>query len=425
MQSLRKSRIVLINPPAPYLDEPAMNPPLGLLYISSFLKSKGFKHIVLIDYQLFSYSLNMIPEADIYGITCITPQYRWFKEIARYIKKHYKKARVIGGGHHVTYCFDEVKEEVDEVIKGDGEHALYSYMNGYTSPDRWMIHDIDFLPMPDRDLLNPHLYKRTINGEKAVHIITARGCPYKCHYCANENYTYRIHSVEYVMAEIDSIMNKYGIDSFVIYDDIFTLNKRRVADFCEQFRKRRIKWRCWSRTNSITLEMLTLMKNSGLQSITYGVESGDETILSNINKKATVDDNYNAIIWAKCAGVPVRCSLMYGNPGENIKTIKNTVKFVEDTQPDEWHLAVLMPIPGSHYWDSGDVRFDKEALKKDDYLSCNRYHDSGVGQPIIEIDSMDKKQFRSNLKYFISELERVCSRSKIQDTSQKIKVGNL
>jgi len=167
------------------------------------------------------------------------------------------------------------------------------------------------------------------------------------------------------------------------------------------------------------------MKDSGLTSITLGVESGDDTILKNINKRATVKQNKEAILNAKKNGVPVRCSLMYGNPGENKETLINTIKFIEETQPDEWNLAILTPIPGSAFWNEPEkhgISFNKLWLKKQQYLVCNRFADTGIGRSYISISTMTDKEFQLNLAWFISELERVCPRKKIQDTIQDIKI---
>ena len=435
---LKNKKIIFVSLPSPFAHEPAMNPPLGILHISSYLKSQGYNNIELIDFALYkkydyineTKYLEKIPlDGNIYGIYCLTPQYKWLKEISKYLKSNGKFVAV-GGPHCISEnCTND--GNIDFVSMGDGELDMYDFIrNGIIEKPTYSnkrIKNLDDMPMTDWDLIDLNLYKRTIGGERAAHIITLRGCPYNCHYCDRISVTRKVRyrSVDKVMNEVDYLRMKYNINSFVIYDDIFTLKKDRVSEFSNEFYKRNSKWRVWSRTDTITFELLTMMKLSGLQSITFGVESGSDVILKNINKKATRRDNKNALLSAKKAGVPVRCSLMYGNPGENKDTLWDTISLIEETQPDEWNLAILTPVPGSAFWSKSEdfgILFDKEWLKYYDYMPCNRFGDTGVGNSWVQINSMSKDEFINNLKWFIDELERVCPRKNIQDTIQEIKI---
>lgn len=437
-------KITLINPPSPFETTPAMNPPLGLCYLSSAAKTKGFKNINLIDFSLFKYDyynddqyLSQINlDADIYGITCVTPQYKWFHDIAKYIRKRNRKALIVGGGPHVTNCWEECLNDsaVDVTIQGYGESQFVylcrmkakdiSFSKINLEPQRGQ--DINKLPFPDHSLIPMKYYKRKIKGEPAIHIITLRGCNYKCRYCDMSRGTKVIYrTIGNVFEEIDEIIKEYKIKSFVIYDDIFTLEKERLKEFCFKACKRNIKWRCFSRVDKLNFNMLSMMKESGLTSITLGIESGDNAILRHINKGVTAKLNEDALLLCKKVGIPVRCSLMYGNPGECKKTLNNTLELIRKTMPDEWNLAVLTPIPGSEFWNNPGkygLSFDKEWLRKERYLPCNRFSDTGIGRSYIKIDSMTEKEFDNNLRWFVNELERICPRKKIQDTIQDIKI---
>jgi anaerobic magnesium-protoporphyrin IX monomethyl ester cyclase len=440
-------KIVLINPPSPFEKEPAMNPPLGLCYIAAYLKSINFTNIEMIDfslYQEYDYRqdkkyLEKIPlDASVYGITCVTPQYQWLYEISKYIRANNPDACIVAGGPHPTNMAKETIDEcnLDYAIRGEGEIVFGDICDKKWRNSRDSISGIEIGQrllgkiIPDRSLTPLSAYKRTIDGELAAHINTLRGCPYGCYYCdmsrGNLNNGIYYRNVDTVIAEMDDITKRYNIRSFVIYDDCFILNKKRVAQFCEEFAKRGYKWRCFSRVDHVDYDILKLMKDAGLTSITFGIESGDDTILKNINKCITVEQNRDALLLAKKVGIPVRSSLMYGNPGENYTSLVNTLNLIEETQPDEWNLAVLSPIPGSEFWEHPEkhgIKLDKKWLHEQMYEPCNRFANTGIGKSYISIDSMTDDEFQGYLSWFTEELEWVCPRKKIQDTIQEIRYG--
>lgn len=451
-------KIVLISLPAPFASEPAMNPPLGLCYIAACLKKDGFDNIKAVDFTLLKdydyfnseeYFKEIPPGADYYGIYCMTVQFKWLIDVVKFIKANNRKAIVVVGGPHASTCAEECLRVAgsDIAVRGEGEEAFVKIVSGeglegitgvcyldvkgkFMECGRATIDNLELLPIPDRDLFDIRKYKRTIEGEKAAHIVTLRGCPYSCAFCDKMTVgtKVRYRSIENVIAEIDFLIEKYGFRKFVIYDDIFTLDKKRVSVFCREFKKRGLKWRCWSRTNTIDKELLLMMKDAGLVSITFGVESGDNLVLSKIRKQTTAEQNKKALFACREAGVPVRCSIMYGNPGETLESVKNTVKLIEETQPDEWNLAVLAPIPGSDIWENPEkygVVFDKEWVRKNYYSMTNRFDSSGIGSIWISLNHLSSEELVNNLKFLVKELERVSPRNKIQDTIQKIDIERL
>ena len=436
-------KVVFVNPPNPYAIEPAMNPPLGICYIASYLQERGIEDITLIDFNLFDYDfykseyLDEIPlDADVYGIYCMTPQYRWMQGIVEYLDACCLDAKIIVGGPHATTMPLEVYNDclVDYVIQGDGEEAFYQLITSkgkFNVKKRWIVDDLDSLPFPNRDLKGAPInnYKRTIEGNKAIHLVTLRGCPFSCAFCDKNSVgrQVRFRSVENVMQEIDDLMSKYSwATSYVIYDDIFTMIPDRVFQFCTEFKRREIKWRCWSRADLVSKVMLAKMKDAGLSSITFGIESGDDNVLRRANKRTTAEDNKNALLMTKELGIPVRCSLMYGLPGENRQSIDNTIEMIAKTKPDEWNLAILAPIPGSSIWNKPrlyGIEFSKKWLKEQYYEPCNRFGGSGIGSIWAKNVEMTRQEYMDNLNYFVSELERVCPRNKIQDTIQEIDIA--
>jgi radical SAM superfamily enzyme YgiQ (UPF0313 family) len=413
-----------------------MNPPLGLCYLSSFIKSKiSDIEVVGIDYALhkeYNYNerlyLQKIPwDCDFYGITGFSAQFKWIKEIVAHIKIINKNAKVIVGGPHASALPNDIYDiGADWAVRGDGEIMLYYILSGKVTYN----FSLNELPWPDRELFGLENYHRTIHGENAIHVVTLRGCPYKCHFCHKSSVGTRVQyrSISNVMAEIDYLIDKYGTRAFVFYDDIFTLKRDRCLSFCEEFSRRGLIWRAWARADLVDREILEAMQTAGMQSITFGIESGSDKILTNINKRTTREKNKKALLLCKELGIPVRCSLMFGNPGEDIFTVVDTINLVAETLPDEWNLAVLAPVPGSEFWEHPEkygLKFDKEWVKSQDYLVTNRFQDSGVGSVWIEHEDKSKEELRDLLTYMVDRLEQVCPRTNIQDTIQKIEVSKI
>ena len=185
-------KIIFISLPSPFAEEPAMNPPLGICFISSYLKKKGFSDISLIDYSLYkeydyhnekTYLEKLPLDGDVYGIYCITPQYKWLYDISHYIKNNNDHARVISGGPHSTNCPEDclIDCEVDVAVCGEGEEAMEKILNNVplekisgaaylknglvTNNTKAFIKNLDDFPLPDRDIIDLNLYKREIQGE--------------------------------------------------------------------------------------------------------------------------------------------------------------------------------------------------------------------------------------------------------------------
>ncbi len=456
-------KVCLIGLPFPFAEEQAMNPPLGLCYVSAAIKKKTLDwdeppEVIGIDYTTRDHNYDSpewvrdIPlDCDVYGITSMSCQVKWLKVLVEYLYHATDNSIVVVGGPHAS---DEPEHTImnvgaDIAVRGDGEHVIPSLLMGEAWDeipgvcfnDKIGLHlpphhyepDLDSLPMPDRDLFGLHNYKRRLNHKKAVHLVTLRGCPFNCAFCDRDSVgrTVRYRSVNDVMMEIEYIKKQYGISSFVIYDDIFILDIKRAEELCDRFAAANIEWRCWSRTDILVKggkRLLKRMMASGMTQITFGVESGDDKVLELMNKGSTREDNRQALLMCKEAGVPVRCSLMYGNPGESRVSLQNTIDLIEECQPDEWNLAVLIPTPGSPYWNNPEeypFQYDKDAIIANDFESSNRFGDSGIGTIQVSVDTMTDEEFKDNLKWFVAELERVCPRKQIQDTIQTIDTEEL
>jgi len=356
--------------------------PLGLAYLAGILKKEQFdvkildaEALNLADEEIIGYIEKYKP--NLVGLGAKTPGiYKVFR-IAKKIKEKYPKIKIVLGGPHPTALPDESIEKkfVDFVIVGEGEFTMlelvkelnskksFEKINGLffkkrgkimKNPRREPITNLDLLPFPVYELLPLNKY---ISGDsrhkKFVSILTSRGCPGKCLYCNKlvfGNHCF-MRSAENLIEEIEFLVKKYGFKEFHIVDDLFTNNRQRVIDFCNLLIKKRIKieWKCGNgvRVGTIDLELLRIMKKAGCYSISYGVESGNQEILNKMRKGQTLKQIENAVKLTKKVGLDCVCFFIFGNIGENKKTMRETIEFAKKLNPDFALFSVMVPYPGT------------------------------------------------------------------------------
>ena len=187
--------------------------------------------------------------------------------------------------------------------------------------------------------------------------MTSRGCPYNCSYCATsiwERKT-RYRSIDNVMQEIRFVIEKYGAKQFTFKDDSFTVNRKRVVEFCEKLIKEGfgISWDCNTRVNLVDEEMLRLMKKAGCTSIKVGIESGSERILKLMSKNITFEQCGEAAKLFRKVGIHWTGYFMMGLPSETREDIYQTLKFMKELNPDYASLSVYEPFPGTGLFEKG------------------------------------------------------------------------
>lgn len=233
------------------------------------------------------------------------------------------------------------------VYKKDGEITV--------NPPRPLITNLDDLPFPAYELFPIDIYLKNIShasiiGKKSeMGIITTRGCPYNCHYCYHIfGRGVRARSVENVISEIKYLIENFQIESFLILDETFTINKKRVEEFCQLYIKEKIglPWSCYARVNLVDKDMLIMMKKAGCYRVGYGIESGSQKILDKMNKKVTTQQAENAIKITKKLGLHCGTTFMFGYPGETLKTIHETVDFCKRLNIES-KFFFTTPYPGT------------------------------------------------------------------------------
>jgi anaerobic magnesium-protoporphyrin IX monomethyl ester cyclase len=211
---------------------------------------------------------------------------------------------------------------------------------------------LDSLPFPARHLLDLSSYHREVEGKKVTSVITSRGCPYTCNFCCKDVHgtKVRLRGVDDVINEIKEIKKNYGFESFIFYDDIFTLYRKRLSNLCDQLKDLNITFRCNGRAGINTFEDYVKLKEAGCEEIAFGIESGSQKILDKINKRTTVEKNIESIINAKKAGLTTKAFLIVGFPGESQKTVNETKAFMNKANPDKFTVFAFVPLPGCDVW---------------------------------------------------------------------------
>lgn len=356
-------KIILINPPSPFLIRQKSFVPLGLLYLAAALEEKGFAaHVIDLAGQEDSLEPAVTPyiKEQIFCITATTPQYVYAKKIRGIIKKNNPSAKIVIGGVHATSLpQDCLKDTFDIVVKGEGERAIIKVVRdleknniNYKTIRLPYIKDIDRIAYPARHLILIKDYGYDIDGRPAATLITSRGCPYTCLFCAKDVWQtgVRFHSIDYVVGELKSITNDYGTKYFLFLDDTFNINAPRLLKLCKGIKPLKIKWRCYCRADFNSKSILSAMKEAGCVEIGVGVESGSQEILDIIGKRNTVEKNTAFVSDCKKIGILVNAFLMIGLPGETHRTVEETKRWMEQALPDKFGFNIFMPYAKTPVW---------------------------------------------------------------------------
>ena len=365
MNKKENLRIVLVNPPSPFLINEKVFPPLGLLTISSYIKSAGYKNITFLDLA----GRKEIPEieGDIFFFTATTPQVENAKDIMRKLRFRNKTARMVIGGPHATVKYDDLLS-FDSVVQGEGEINTLKILDQYPNLKKIYLEDrienLDNVLFPDRDIINIKEYAKnyTLDGKQTTTYITSRGCSYgKCAFCCRMQKGVRYRSAKNIYEEVKMVKEKYGINGAMFFDDEFVSNKKRLKEFCRLIKPLKISWRCLARVSSIDEKIVPIMRSAGCTEIALGIESADQDILKTVAKGTKVDKAKKAVRIIQRNDIKVKELFIIGLPGENEKSIEKVDKFVRSTKPDDVDFTVLSVYPGSAIYEKPhryDINFN-------------------------------------------------------------------
>lgn len=329
-----KPDITLIFPSSKFLIDQAVFPPLGVLYLSAYLK------LFKLNVQCLDMGIGHTPdmaESDTIGISITTPQRFEAFELAEYYCKQGRKT--IAGGPHATHMADECEANgFDEVIMGRGERPLLGLLGGHTETN-WIVG-------PDRNALPIRDYHYEINGIPATPIMTSRGCPYHCSFCAKIDDDFWMQDAQVTVEEIEHIHQKYGFEAFMIFDDVFIASKKRLAKIVDRIGGKYL-FRCFARSNLLDDKVCELLNKLGVVEVGIGIESGSDDVLEKNMKGTTRKMNIRAVQRLRNHGIRTKAFLIVGLPGETTETVVETADWIEEAQPDDIDISIFQPMPGS------------------------------------------------------------------------------
>lgn len=351
------SKVCLITPPQTQLLQPRAYIPLGLAYLGAALEEAGIEVEVLNLADVENIEGVNYPDADWYGVTCISATQDAVKGLVPFLR-----GKVAVGGPHPSVFPVEAADTlgVDVVMAGEAEHLFRDVVTGKTAPkavmDAGIIADLNCLPQPARHLFDREdvVDRSGIHGQEegvpATTVITSRGCPYRCTFCCKGHpmFTqYRYRGAVNVLEELLALKVDYGIEHIRFVDDEFTLYPKRIAELMREIKPLDMTWVCITRADTLSPRLLRLMRQAGCVEVHVGVESGSNRVLERMNKKTSAEVLLKGIRAIKEAGIRAKTYLMYGFPGETGEDREKTVEFMRQAKPDKFTVSRFVPLPGS------------------------------------------------------------------------------
>jgi len=367
--------------------------PLGLLYIAAVLIRSGHK-VTIIDAFAEELGLEELkkrialnaPEA--IGVSTLTCNGASVFELGRWIKSSMPGILLVLGNVHASVYAKQYLENkcCDVVVHGEGERAFLDIVEArkdgrsvndvagisfldkdlayVRTPDSGAPQNLEELPFPARELLDPGLYNLYelsnqfhVGGRRSVTrtMSTSRGCHYRCSFCVVHNDgRQRWNTPERVVDEMELLAKKYGVSYITMVDPLFISNQGRVFQICAEIKKRGLKvgWGCEAHVHCVTPELLKEMESAGCRDLAFGIESGVQRLLDAVNKTTTIEQIRKAVALVKgCSGISVSGLFILGLPGETYADSLETVRFAKSLPLDMAQFSILTPYPGSSLFD--------------------------------------------------------------------------
>ncbi len=409
-----------------------MCPPLGFLYLISFTKKYFPDHVdFVISDNLNNIDLHSENSPDIIGISSVTESFSYATELARHIKNSNSTIPVIAGGAHISAIPSELPDEFDIGVIGEGEATFLELLGLYrdngsfsvkdlfniegicfhndcgevtVNPARNPLENLDIIPVPDRKLISPG---------SITHIITSRGCKFKCFFCSTPGVwkNYRTHSPGYVVQEIKEACNILKNSYVIFFDDLFISDRLRIKAISDKLSEEgladKFEFFAYGRTEFIDEPVIKELKRLNTVEISLGTQSG-------VTMESAENDGFSyhqrAVDLCNEYGIKLSLSFMIGLPNEREEDLRKIYNFLEHNRGKlhSVQISPLRPFPGTPLWEYAKSRgFVRDNLKDwsvvksftlffdfdpDSYIYLNEYMDFSIF-----------KQYCNEFKYILKD----------------------
>ena len=368
-------------------------PPLGILYISSYLEKQGVENEIFdttfsSKKELWEFLLQYLPEYIGIYVNLITKLN--VLKIIKFVKSHkeFSRTKIILGGPDVRYNAENfLNHGADYLVIGEGEESFYELIkvldtnkqqslkeipgigfkdeagNTTLTQDRTLIKKIDELPIPNREKIDIAAYQnvwKKHHGSDAISISTMRGCPYTCRWCSRAVYglSYRRRSPVKVIDELENIQTDYHPDTLWFVDDVFTISHKWMNEFTNELKRRNLKinYECITRSDRMNEEVISMLKDSGCFRVWIGAESGSQKIINSMDRRVDAEQVREMIKLTRKHGIETGTFIMLGYPGETEKDIEETIEHLKASNPDYFTITIAYPINGTEFYQEVEAK---------------------------------------------------------------------
>jgi anaerobic magnesium-protoporphyrin IX monomethyl ester cyclase len=401
--------------------------PYGLLSLGAQALRAGHE-VVTLNISKFSWCdielLIRHLHAEVFGISFHVLNRRGAAGLAQLIRELHPAAHIVGGGPFPSALPVETLKHYqafDTVVIGEGEATFLELLGRLEKGESaaglagaaWRANrDVQMGP-PRSRLRNLDVLASPLDYFPTSVLVTSRGCPGNCTFCGSKAMWGKLvtfHSVDYVLKMIDQAINQHGIRYIAFKDDTFTADRQRIKALCRGIlqRRRSFIWSCDTRVDSLDEETLHLMRLAGCQRLSLGVESASPIILKNLKKRISPGMIQKVTRLAKKYGFQLRYYLIAGSRGETLETFRETLDFIEETQPHEVDIGPLEIYPGTEefaiFKEQGG---DAEIFFKEDFCSFAKLPETPPDDQRLLKLIEEKSGNRNRANYTIEELEAI------------------